>query len=179
MRTALLALVLAACTNNPSKLDNAPAGAVPGGGSASVDEIFNEMKQYTMDMVPVFTAWDGNCDAQVSRLLTLEPLVTKIRANLEHVDENDLRAKMMPHKDEVQKGIEDLLAKSGKTIKDLETAEMDIKQKCGADPKYQDAMDRVGVFKRKAPPSHQNFVPPAHPTPAPPVPAPAPAPAAP
>lgn len=183
MRTALtLALVLAACTNNPSKLDKAPEGAPPAGGagpgpgtgtdSAALDEVFGEMRDYTMAMVPIFIAWDGNCDAQVDRLLTLEPLVKKLRANLEKVDETALRNRMMPHKDEVQQGIEATLAKSGKTVKDLEDTELQIKTKCGADPKFHDAMDRIGVFKRKAaPPGHQNFVPPAHPTPAPPVPA--------
>ena len=183
MRTALmLALVLAGCTNNPSKLDQAREGAPPAGGpgvgpgsstdSAALDEVFGEMRDYTMAMVPIFVAWDGNCDAQVDRLLTLEPLVKKLRTNLEKVDEAALRNRMMPHKDEVQKGIEAALAKSGKTVKDLEDTEQQIKTTCGADPKFHDAMDRIGVFKRKAPPpGHQGFVPPAHPTPAPAAPA--------
>jgi len=176
MRIALLlAVLLAACTNNPSKLDTDPAGATPAGahgsGSAALDELFDEMRDYTMQMVPVFLAWDGNCDTQVDRLLTLEPLVKKIRTNIENVDEQALRARMMPHKDEVQKGIEAELAKSGTTMKDLEDNEMQIKTKCAAEPKFRDAMDRIGVFKKKMPPSHQGFVPPANPSPAPPAPA--------
>lgn len=178
MRIALmLALILAACTNNPSKLDIDPAGATPAGGlgsgSSALDEVFGEMRDYTMQMVPVFLAWDGNCDTQVDRLLTLEPLVKKIRMNIENVDEQALRARLMPHKDEVQKGIEAELAKTGKTMKDLEDNEIQIKTKCAAEPKFRDAMDRIGVFKKKMPPSHQGFVPPANPTPAPAVPAPA------
>ncbi|CAN5599560.1 hypothetical protein BH11MYX1_BH11MYX1_40020 [soil metagenome] len=182
MRTALLLALglglLPNCTNNPSKLDQAPEGSPPAGGlgsgSAALDEVFSEMREYTMAMVPIFVAWDGNCDTQVDRLLTLEPLVKKIRANIESVDEVALRDRMMPHKDEIQKGIEAALAKTGKTMKDLQDNEMQIKTKCGAEPKFHAAMERIGVFKKKAaPPSHQNFVPPANPTPAPPVPAPA------
>lgn len=185
MRTALLiAHVLAllpsltACTANPSKLDQAPeasasaAGPGSGSGSAALDEVFSEMRAYTMAMVPIFIGWDGNCDAQVARLLTLEPLVKKLRANIASVDEVALRNRMMPHKDEIQQGIEAELAKSGKTMKDLEGNELQIKTTCGADPKFHDAMERIGVFKKRAaPPSHQNFVPPANPSPAPPAPA--------
>ena len=96
-------------------------------------------------------SFDGDCDAYADRLLTLEPLVKSIRAITDaHPDvEVQVKGFMKLHKDDVLKKLDAAVKALGTTREAVETKEADAKAKCGDNARVHDAMDRVGVFKKK------------------------------
>lgn len=165
-RTLLALLALAAC----EKATPAPAakpfeGSNPGPGSgarspaakALIDQIANDCLTYAKAAMPVTMAFDGDCKAQIDRLLTLEPITTKIRVAMTQLlaidptGEADLKAELMQHKAATLGEMNGWLESHHVTMADGEAKDKAIRSACGDDPEFRAAMDRVGVFKKKKP----------------------------
>jgi hypothetical protein len=165
MRALATALLLAAaCSRSEvaplpaagSATPAAPAGSGSGSAAANpdLDAIVADTLSYTAKMVPILAAFDGDCAKHVDRLLTLEPLVIEIRkrtADLAKANpdiDKTILARLRAHGAEVKKQVDAQLAILGKTQADLDKMEGELNAKCAADQKFQDAMGRIGVFKR-------------------------------
>ncbi len=160
-RTLLALLALAACEKaTPAKTAD---GSNAGSGSAAqapgakqlIEQIANDSLTYAKDALPVTMAFDGDCKAQIDRLLTLEPLTAKIRlatTQLLAVDptgEADVKAELMKHKTATMAELNGWLDSHHVTMADTDAKDQAIRKACGDDPAFVAAMDRVGVFKKR------------------------------
>jgi hypothetical protein len=156
--TKLLALIalfgapigaLAACEKSSSQQ---PAQAV-GVDNAAIDAMVEHMLQYTDQMLPLDLAWDGDCAAQAKRLMVLEPLGQKIRAESRELEADDakrtaFKAAMAGKRDEVMAKVKQHLAAAGVTEADIDKRTSEMETKCANDPAFVDAMNRVGLRKK-------------------------------
>ncbi len=159
MRIALAAVVLFVGCKKDHKDDPAQQTPVVAPGSAATppnDPEFLAMTQnilgYTSSMVPVLASFDGDCKAHVQRMLTLEPMALKISAYADAHPEFDgqMKAWMMAHRTEVGMKMEQAVIATKLSKLELGKKEADIKAKCASDPAFQDAMNRIGVMKKKS-----------------------------
>jgi hypothetical protein len=159
MRFAFALAILVAC-NTPSSSDPTPAPATPAGSAKpappdpAVVQAVADMAQYTVDMMPIMIPWDGNCDAHIKRMLAIEPFVKSLRdraAALSEDQQAEVKRELGDHRDEILAKVDAQLAAANMRRADIDKREAEIKAKCGADARYQDAMDRIGVFKAKSP----------------------------
>jgi hypothetical protein len=142
VRTALILIALIACgrSDKPPAADQSP-----------VDQLGEQTLEYMEQMPAVLLSFDGDCDAYADRLLTLEPRVKSIRAiSAEHPDaEVQVKGYLKLHKTDVLAKLDAAVKALGTTREAVEAKEADAKAKCGDNARVQDAMDRVGVFKKK------------------------------
>jgi hypothetical protein len=165
MRTALaIVLAFAACKKSSApeaKAEPVGSGSAVGSGivlGAPIDlaadtKLRDEIITYTMNMVPLLAAWDGDCTKQIERMKQLEPLVQQIRDDEEKTAPGyDARIKqyMMAHKAEVVGKMEAAIAATKLTKPQLEAKEAEIKAKCtGQD--YADETNKIGIMRKKSP----------------------------
>ena len=132
-----------------------PVVATPRPADAATDPLaplIADTLAYTDKLMPIMLAFDGNCDAHADRLLVLEPLVTSIRARGEALDDaqrQEMRQRMMAMKDEVLAKVDAQLAALHASRDAVEAKDRAIKAACSDNARVKDAMDRVGVFKKK------------------------------
>ncbi len=115
----------------------------------------NDMMAYTEKVVPMMLAFDGDCGAQAKRMLELEPLAQKIRAEGEALEGSPasqaaFRATMASKKADVMARMKAKLDAAGTTEEAIGKTEKAMNDKCGSDPAFQDAMNRVGLRKKKS-----------------------------
>lgn len=135
----LVLVLLAAC----ARTDPAPPAA------DKIDGIVADTVTYMNQLPAILIAFDGDCAAHATRLLALEPLVASIRARSADVDHDVLRDRLQARKAETVAKLEEQLKAKGLTRAEVEAKETAVKAACGGDPKLKDAMDRVGLFKKK------------------------------
>jgi|SRR5664279_2136056 len=158
MRTALAIVVaLAAC-----KKSSAPEAKPEPVGSGSavapapvVDtdadvKLREEIMRYTLKMVPLLAAWDGDCTKQIERMKLLEPLVLQIRDDETKVApgfDDRIKEYMMAHKPEVIGQMQAAITATKLTQAQLGANDTAIKAKCtGQD--YTDELNKIGVMKK-------------------------------
>jgi hypothetical protein len=163
-RTLLALLALAACEKaTPAKTadgSNAgPGSAAPASAAKPlIKQITTDSLAYSSASLPVMMAFDGDCKAQIDRLLTLEPLAKKIRAAttqlvaLDPAGQADVKAELMKHKAPAMAELTSWLDDHHATMADADAKEQAIRKACGDDPAFGAAMDRVGVFKKRTAP---------------------------
>ncbi len=148
MRVWLLVIGLAAC----EKSSPAPAPEpVPADRDQLLSAITVDMITYAEHLPAILLAFDGDCAAHATRLLTLEPLVSSIRtrsAELSPDETRRVRERMGARKTEILARLDAQLAEKHATRADVEAKEAAVKTACANDPKATDAMDRVGLFKK-------------------------------
>jgi len=98
----------------------------------------------------------GNCSAIADQMLTLEPLAQKIRATGAAIEADPERAQKKKQRiGEMKQGVmqhyEELLKPLGKTMADITKKEAEMKTKCAGDPKWEDAIERTGLMKKRKP----------------------------
>ena len=136
------------------------SSASVGGGSgegvdrAAVDTMIDDMMAYTDQMLPLLVQWNGDCAAQAKRMMVLEPLALKIRAEGAPLEQDPAkrdayRAAMAAKKPEVMAQVEKKLSAAGLKSSDLDRIEAEMKTKCANDPAYTEAMNHVGLRKKK------------------------------
>jgi hypothetical protein len=142
--------------------DTAAGSAAPTGSAsaahvdtAAVDQLVNDMMAYTDKMLPAMIAFDGDCAAQAQRMLELEPLAQKIRAEgtaleSDAASQAALKAAMAGRRDEVMARMKAKLGAAHTTEDAVNKKEQELKDKCGNDPAFQAAMNRVGLRKKKS-----------------------------
>jgi hypothetical protein len=105
---------------------------------------------YTLRMVPLLAAWDGDCTKQIERMKQLEPAVQQIRADEEKVApgfDDRIKQYMMAHKPEVVGQMQAAITATTLTQAQLAANDAAIKAKCtGQD--YADEMNKIGVMKK-------------------------------
>jgi hypothetical protein len=174
MRLVLVLLSLAACHKQDAPVNRKPADPEsvevaagppdrpPTQTAERIDAIVTDTIAYTEKMMPMFASFDGDCNRFAETMLGLEPLATSVRAKMKELvaagadarevaEEIDRRIKSQ--KEQVMPRIEAALARTGKTLKDFEVAAQQIETACAGDPKYADAKERVGLFKKRAAPA--------------------------
>lgn len=144
-----LALVVMACSK--SAPEPAPA---PAPDPQAIDTLVANMMAYTEQTVPLLLAWDGDCAAQATRMLALEPMATKIRAQGAVLEADPaaysaFKAAMAAKKEAVMAAVEAKLTAAGSSLKDMSTRERAIREQCKTDLAFNQAMDRVGLAKKK------------------------------
>ncbi len=151
MRPWLFVILLAAC----EKSSPAPApDPAPPDHDQIISSVATDSISYAEKLPPILIAFDGDCAAHATRLLALEPLVSSIRsrsADLSPDEVRQVRERMAARKTEVLARLDALLAEHHVTRADVEAKETAVKAACAGDPKVKDAMDRVGLFKKKTP----------------------------
>ncbi len=156
-RTIVVAALVAVLAGGCKKSDtSAASGSGSGSGSADVevDAMVNEMSEFTERMVPLILAFDGDCAAQAKRMLTLEPLATKLRASVAALDADParqaaVRAQIAGRKADSDAKMKATLSAAGATDADVTKKGADMDAKCGSDPAFQDALKRAGVRKKQ------------------------------
>lgn len=163
----LLAVLLASgCSKSKSATESKSAGSASAGSAAPtgsgsstdtsmVDAIVSDMMAYTEKVVPMMLAFDGDCAAQAKRMLELEPLTQKIRAQMEAIESDPAavdayKAEMARKGPEVKARVMAKLEAAGTSEAAVDKAEQTLKDTCGNDPAFQDAMNRVGLRKKKS-----------------------------
>jgi len=146
MRTWLLLLALAACKKSSPASEPAPTDH-----DVELSTLAADMVAYTKQLPTILQAFDGDCAAHATRLLTLEPQAQSIRGRavaLSPEDNKSVRARMAARKAEILAEIDADLAAKHLTRADIEAKEAAVKAACDTDPKVKDAMTRVGLFKK-------------------------------
>ncbi len=143
MKTLWICLVLAACGG---KKPEAPAA---GSADPEIEAFVADFIAYGDKSVVMLAKFDGNCDAVADQMLTLEPLAQKLRVSGVTLDEAKLRARLNAARADAMKHYEDMLKPMGLTMADLDKKEADMKAKCKGNPKYDDAVERTGLMKKK------------------------------
>ncbi len=149
-RLCLILVLLAACS---SKKSDAPAA---GSGDAEIEAFLTDFLAYGDKSVVMLASFDGNCSAIADQMLTLEPLAQKIRARGTAIEADPARAaqkkqRIAEMKQQVMQHYADLLKPLGKTMDDIAKKEAEMKTKCAGDPKWEDAVERTGLMKKKKP----------------------------
>ncbi len=140
----VLVVVLVACERSE------PAPAPASAPDDKIDSIVADTLSYMNQLPGILIAFDGDCGAHAKRLLVLEPLVASIRTRSQDVDPAQLRDRLQAHKSETITRLTEQLKAKGVTHAEVEAKEAAVKSTCGADSRVKDAMDRVGLFKKKA-----------------------------
>ncbi len=140
----LLLVLLAACERSE------PAAAPTPAPDDKVDRIVADTLSYMNQLPAILLAFDGDCGAHAQRLLVLEPLVASIRARSTEVDHDQLRDRLQAHKAATLAKLDEQLKAKGVTRAEVEAKETTVKAACGEDARVKDAMDRVGLFKKKS-----------------------------
>lgn len=143
-----LALLATAC----SKPAPEPAPA-PTPDPKVIDAVVADMMQYTEQTAPLLIAWDGDCAAQAKRMMALEPLATKIRAQTAAIESNPaaqtaFKEAMAAKKAAVMAAVEKTLTAAGSSLKDMGERERQIRGQCKDDPTFIEAINRVGLAKK-------------------------------
>jgi hypothetical protein len=130
------------------------AGSGVAGTDAAVAAMVADMMAYTEQVVPLMLAFDGDCAAQAKRMLVLEPIATRIRAQGAALESDPARvaafkAAMELKRPELMAQMKAKLGAAGTTEVDVDRKDKDINAKCGSDPAYVDAMQHVGLRKKK------------------------------
>jgi hypothetical protein len=164
--SALAVLLLSGCSKSKSATESKSTGSAPAGSAAPtgsgsgsgadttmVDAIVSDMMAYTEKVVPMMLAFDGDCAAQAKRMLELEPLAQKIRAQMSAIESDPAAVEAykteMAHKGpEVKARMMAKLEAAGTTEAAIDKAEQALKDKCGDDPAFKDAMNHVGLKKK-------------------------------
>lgn len=154
MRRAILVLLcLAGCERaEPTVAERRELQPLP---VDPIDSVVADTLTYVDQLPGILIAFDGDCGAHATRLLTLEPLVASIRKRSEELRasradaDKVLKDRLMTHKTETLGKLDDELRAKGLTRADVEAKERAVKAACDADPRVKDAMDRVGLFKKK------------------------------
>ncbi len=138
-----LALGAVACSKSSSEPASSP------GGNA-IDTIVADMTRYTEQTVPVLLAWNGDCAVHAKRLLALEPLALKIRAEQAAIEADPagrtaLESAMAAKKESVTASLEKTLAAAEMPLKDFIAREREIRIRCKGDPAFVDAVNRIGL----------------------------------
>ncbi len=155
VRAMLRSLLVIACVSACERAEPTPA-ATPPAPADKLDGIVDDTLAYMDQLPPILLAFDGDCGAHAARLLALEPLVSSIRKRSEELLTTNpdspqlLRDRLMTHKSATLAKLEEQLRAKGATRADVEAKERDVKTKCGDDARVKDAMDRVGLFKKKS-----------------------------
>ncbi len=152
-RCLLLVIALVAC-------ERASPAPTPTDSAAALklrDSIVADTIEYGFKTPPILLAFDGDCSAQADRILTLEPLVKRIRHNTLQLligapdgTEADLNARFHERQDEVMAKITEQIVASHHTMAEVDAKEAEMSAKCRNDPKVKDAIHRTGVFKKKS-----------------------------
>jgi hypothetical protein len=100
-------------------------------------------------------AFDGDCGAQAKRMLDLEPLAQKIRAEGTALESSPasqaaVKAAMAGKKADVMARMKAKLAALGTTEEAVGKVDKTMTEKCASDPAFQDAMARTGLRKKKS-----------------------------
>jgi hypothetical protein len=174
MRYALLVVLgLVACKKStpapeakPEPVGSGSAVVVAPVDDAADTKLREEIMAYTLKMVPLLAAWDGDCTKQIERMKQLEPSVQQIRADEDKVSpgfDERIKSYMMAHKAEVVGQMQAAITATKLSQAQLGANDAAIKAKCtGQD--YADEMSKIGVMKKNPslPPA-----PPPTPTPTP------------
>jgi hypothetical protein len=162
---SLAVLLTAGCSKSKNATEDKPDGsaagsAAPSGSGAStntkvVDAIVTDMMAYTEKVLPMMLAFDGDCAAQAKRMLELEPLAQKIRAQMAAIESDPAavsayKAQMMVKGPEVKARMKAKLDAAGTSEADVEKVQKSMEDKCGNDPAFKDAMNHVGLRKKKS-----------------------------
>jgi hypothetical protein len=145
-RLCLVLAIAAACSKKPE----------PPAGDADVEAFLADFIAYGDKSVVMLASFDGNCSTIADQMLTLEPLAQKIRTNGLAIEADPARAaKKKQRIGEMKQGVmqhyEELLKPLGKTMDDITKKEAEMKTKCAGDPKWEDAIERTGLMKKKKP----------------------------
>lgn len=150
----LRSLLVIGCLSACERAEPTPA-APPPVPADKLDGIVDDTLTYMDQLPPILLAFDGDCGAHATRLLALEPLVASIRKRSDELlaanpdSPQQLKDRLMTHKTATLAKLEEQLRAKGMTRADVEAKEREVKTKCAADPRVKDAMDRVGLFKKK------------------------------
>ncbi|MEO7091620.1 MAG: hypothetical protein ABI175_00125 [Polyangiales bacterium] len=148
MHLWMLVIALAACEKSGPAPEPAPAPE----REQIISALTTDTIAYTLQLPAILLAFDGDCAAHATRLLALEPLVSSIRTRSADLSADELRQikeRMGAHKAEIFGKLDAQLAEKHATRADVEAKEAATKTTCGDDPKVKDAMDRVGLYKKK------------------------------
>jgi hypothetical protein len=162
---ALLMLQVAGCAKHAAPETKAtgsatagsatPSGSGSGVDTTAIDTMVNDMMSYTEKVLPMMLAFDGDCTKQANRMLELEPLAQKIRAEGAPLESDaaaqaSFKAAIAIKKPEVMARMKAKLDAAGTTEEAIGKTEKAINDKCGNDPTFQEAMNRVGLRKKKS-----------------------------
>ena len=116
--------------------------------------MIDDMMAYTDQMLPLMTQWDGDCPAQAKRMMVLEPLALKIRAEGALLEQDPakrdaFKAAMAAKKAEVMAQVDKKLSAAGLKSDDLDRIQGELNTKCANDPAFTEAMNHVGLRKKK------------------------------
>lgn len=148
MRAWLLIIALVAC----EKSKPAPSPE-PVDHDTELSALAADMIAYTKQMPGILQEFAGDCPAHATRLLVLEPLARSIRTRagaLTPDETKSVRERIAARKVEILAQIDADLAAKHLTRADIEAKEAAVKAACDNDPQVKDAMDRVGLFKKKS-----------------------------
>ena len=151
MRVWLLVIGLAACEKSAPAPAPEPA---PPDRDLVLSTLAADMVTYTERLPGILLEFDGDCPAHATRLLTLETLVSSIRTRsgaLSPEEMGRVRERIAARKTEIFAKLDAQLAEKHATRADVEAKDAAIKTACANEPKVKDAMDRVGLFTKKAP----------------------------
>jgi hypothetical protein len=136
-----------------SAASSTPAGA--GSTAGSPEALLAAMLDYSDQMVPIVIGFAGDCDATAKRMVALEPLARTIRTQGEAIEANPtardaFRERMRGAKDGALARIDAQLKAVGATREDMDRKEAEIKKTCAGNPAYLDAVQRVGLKKKRS-----------------------------
>ena len=119
-----------------------------------VAKITENTVEYMKQMLILAVAFDGDCAKFAKSLLTLEPLATTVRTQIQDAIRDGYDANVLARK--IDEGVKAYGPQFEKDMsaKGLSRAEMDDKSRqinaaCAKDDSFQRAMDRVGLFKKE------------------------------
>lgn len=119
----------------------------------ALDQFMADFLEYGERVVPMLAKFDGDCSAMADRLLTLEPLTKKIRAEGTALDQTKIKQRAAESRDKIMQRYAELAKSLGMTTADIDKKEAEMKSKCASDPKWLDAQERTGLMKKKKPTS--------------------------
>jgi len=153
LRTSIAALALVTVT---ACKKSAPedAGSTPAAMDHMVDVMVDQMAEYTEQIMPIALAFDGDCLAEATRMLDLEPLAQQIRDTLETVESDPAqlalyKARMKAKQPEITAKLAAALKATGLSQAEADAKEKLLKAACANDPAFKRAVARVGLKKKQ------------------------------